>query len=415
MVLAPRPTNRPKAGPHPATRRLRPALTALTAAVFASGVLLGSGMLAAEEPPPAERVGSDPPLGWQLPTTRGIRGITVGPIESSLQPNRGYGSPAFERTLDLTARMGGNWISLTPFGRIWDLTPTGVDQSFEAPAKQTAQAIERAVKQAHARGLQVLIVPHLWAETGAWRGEIDPGSDAGWQRWAKGYERFLLFWADVANKSGADMLAMGVELRTWVTTSHAPSFVQLIQKVRRRYHGLLTYAANWDDVHDTVIWGDLDAIALNAFFPLADSEGASLQQLLARSEQHSADLRELAQRWGKPVLFNEIGYTTRTDPALRPWEWPDTMKNVVVDQRAQAEAYRALIAPYLDEPWFMGFFVWRWYSDADDMSQEAEWGFSPFGKQAELVVRDAFNAHWAADGVRLVPGWSERAMRVGVY
>jgi hypothetical protein len=360
-------------------------------------------------------VGCDPPLGWQVPTERGIRGITVGPIESSLQPNRGYGSPTFERTLDLTARMGGNWISLTPFGRIWDLHPTGVDQSFEAPATQTALAIERSVQQAHARGLQVLIVPHLWAETGAWRGEIDPGSDAGWQRWAKGYERFLLFWADVAQRSGADMLAMGVELRTWVTTSHAPSFVKLIAKVRRRYHGLLTYAANWDDVHDTVIWGDLDAIALNAFFPLAEQEGASLQELLATSERHSADLRELACRWQKPVLFNEIGYTTRPDPALRPWEWPDTMKNVVVDQRAQAEAYRALIAPYLEEPWFMGFFVWRWYADPDDMSQEAEWGFSPFGKQAELVVRDAFNAHWAADGARRVPGGSERALRVGVY
>lgn len=414
-MLAPFPTNPAKAGPQPSVRRLPPALMALSAVLFASGVLLGSSMLAAEEPPPAERVGADPPLGWQLPTAHGIRGITVGPIESSLQPNRGYSSPAFQRTLDLTARMGGNWISLTPFGRIWDLKPTGVDQSFEAPAKQTAQAIERAVHQAHARGLQVLIVPHLWAETGAWRGEIDPGSDAGWQRWTRGYERFLLFWADVANKSGADMLALGVELRTWVTTTHAPSFVKLIAKVRRRYHGLLTYAANWDDVHDTVIWGDLDVIALNAFFPLAEKEGASPLELLGLSEQHSADLRELARRWGKPVLFNEIGYTTRPDPALRPWEWPDTMKNVVVDQRAQAEAYRALIAPYLDEPWFMGLFVWRWYSDADDMSQEAEWGFSPFGKQAELVLRDAFNAHWAADSVRLVPGWSARATRVGVY
>ena len=32
------------------------------------------------------------------------------------------------------------------------------------------------------------------------------------------------------------------------------------------------------------------------------------------------------------------------------------------------------------------------------MSQEAEWGFSPRGKQAELVLRDAFAAALAADG-----------------
>jgi len=97
-------------------------------------------------------------------------------------------------------------------------------------------------------------------------------------------------------------------------------------------------------------------------------------------------------------LFTEIGYTTRPDPALRPWEWPDGMTGVVVDQRAQMLAYKALLTPLIDEPAFAGFFVWRVYADPDDVSQEAEWGFSPRGKLAELVVRDAFTAYWAADG-----------------
>jgi hypothetical protein len=67
-------------------------------------------------------------------------------------------------------------------------------------------------------------------------------------------------------------------------------------------------------------------------------------------------------------------------------------------QRAQASAYLGLLAPLLDEPSFAGFFVWRVYSDPDDVSQEAEWGFSPRGKLAEGVVRDAFAARWAVDG-----------------
>ena len=114
----------------------------------------------------------------------------------------------------------------------------------------------------------------------------------------------------------------------------------------------------------------------------------------------------LAQDWHKPVLFTEIGYTTRADPAVRPWEWPDAMKGVVPDQRAQARAYRALIAPLLDEPDFAGFFVWRVYSDPDDVSQEAEWGFSPRGKLAELVVRDAFAARWAGRRRRTCARWA---------
>jgi hypothetical protein len=49
------------------------------------------------------------------------------------------------------------------------------------------------------------------------------------------------------------------------------------------------------------------------------------------------------------------------------------------------------------EPDFAGFFVWRVYSDPDDVSQEAEWGFSPRGKLAGKVLRDAFAARFRAD------------------
>ncbi len=93
------------------------------------------------------------------------------------------------------------------------------------------------------------------------------------------------------------------------------------------------------------------------------------------------------------------------------------MKNVVVDQAAQADAYSALLAGVIGEPWFAGAFVWRLYADPDDMSQESEWGFSPRGKLAELVLRDAFAAHWAADGKRPLGTSLVRhtAERIGIY
>ena len=97
-------------------------------------------------------------------------------------------------------------------------------------------------------------------------------------------------------------------------------------------------------------------------------------------------------------MFTEFGYTTRPDPALRPWEWPDGMSGVRVDQKAQADAYRALLGALLDTQGFAGLFVWRMYADPADMSQEQEWGFSPRGKEAENVLRDAFSARWTADG-----------------
>jgi hypothetical protein len=177
---------------------------------------------------------------------------------------------------------------------------------------------------------------------------------------------------------------------------------------------VLTYSANWDDVEDTVILGDVDVIGVNGFYPLADEADASPDKLREGGERVRARVHALAERWQRPVLFTEIGYTTRPDPAVRPWEWPDTMSHVTVDEAAQAAAYRGLVAPLLDEPDFAGFFVWRFYADPDDASQEAPWGFSPRGKLAELVIRDAFAARWASDPWWIHGRWT-RAETPGFY
>ena len=338
-------------------------------------------------------------LPYELPGLEGIaiRGLTIGPIESSLHPGRGYGSLAFERGLDEAVRLGATWVSLTPFGRAWDLRATSIDSTFELPLVENQRGLMRAVKQAHARGLKVLLVPHLWVESGEWRAEIDPQTDEGWRRFAESYRAFVLGWARFAKSARVDMLAAGVELRSWLTTTRAPSFMPILREIRAAYPGLVTYAANWDDVDQTVILNELDVIGINAFYPLTEKQNASDSELVSGGLEVARKVAELAERWQKPVMFNEFGYTARSDPALRPWEWPDHMSDVRVDARAQAAAYRGLLAGMLQSRELVGAFVWRLYADPDDLSQEAEWGFSPRGRQAELYLRDAYWGHWASD------------------
>jgi hypothetical protein len=310
--------------------------------------------------------------------------------------------------------MGASWVALTPFGRVGDVSGTGVDLTFEAAYERNRHDIARAIEMAHAHGLHVMLVPHLWVESGEWRALIDPKSDDGWARWADSYEHFVRAWAEIAEATRAEIFSAGVELRSWVTTARAPSFARVLRDVRRVYHGLVTYSANWDDVEQTVILGDLDVIGINAFYPLTDESSASESKLLEGARRIREKVHALAETWQKPVLFTETGYTTRPDPALRPWLWPDAMSDVKIDEAAQAGAYRALLAPMLDEADFAGFFVWRVYTDPDDTSQEAPWGFSPRGKLAELVVRDAFDARWACDPWRPLR-WGQTARIPGVY
>ncbi len=384
-----------------------------TAFALASCLLAGSA--AAQQPPPVPLpAGAN---GWRDAALEGVRGITVGPIESVVHPDAGYGTAAGYAALREARAMGATWVALTPFGRVWDLKGSGVDLTFEAPVADNRQDVLLAIAHAHGLGLKVMLVPHLWVETGGWRALIDPGDEAAWQRWTQSYGRFLLYWTAVASEAGVEMLSLGVELRSWVTGRHAFRFAELADKVRAQYPGLLTYSANWDDLEHTAILGQLDVLGVNAFYPLADKENASFARLLEGGQRVADGLEKLARAWRTPILLTEMGYTTRRDPAVRTWEWPDHMTNVMIDQADQANAYRALLAPLVDKPWCAGFFAWRTYADPEDVSQEAEWGFSPRGKLAELVLRDTFGAQWAADGQWPWGAWvnAQRARTPGVY
>lgn len=327
----------------------------------------------------------------------GIRGMTIGPIESACHPGIGYGSPAYEAMLDELVGWGVNWVSLTPFGRVGSAAGLGVDPRFETDVRANRDGLGRAIDQAHARGLRVLVVPHLWVESGEWRATINPSDDAAWAKWTASYTRYVVDWARVAEAHHADLFAVGVELRSWVTTARVASFRSVIQSVRKSYHGYLTYSANWDDAVDTLIWNDVDLIGINAFYPLADGPNATLEAMRTRATNLARDVRALGERYRKPVYFSEMGYTTRPDPAWKPWEWPEDLGHPVVDEGAQAVATEALLTPFMDDATFPGFFVWRVYADPNDVSQEPAWGFSPRGKRAERTLRSVWRRSWPGE------------------
>ena len=329
-----------------------------------------------------------------------MRGMTIGPIESACHPGVGYGSKAYEATLDELVSWGVNWVSLTPFGRVGNTEGRGVDPTFEASPTANRKNIGLAIDQAHARGLRVLLVPHLWIESGDWRATIHPQGELAWKQWAESYTRFATAWAQVAEKHHADAFAAGVELRSWVTTRHAHSFSDVIRAIRSIYSGILTYSANWDDAEHTLVWGELDLIGINAFYPLADGPNATPDAMRKRAVGIAGEVRALSERWRKPVFFSEMGYTTRPDPAWKPWEWPEDLGRPVVDEAAQALATASLLGPFIDDESFPGFFVWRTYADPNDVSQEPAWGFSPRGKQAEGVLKNFWRRPWPGEASR---------------
>jgi hypothetical protein len=325
-----------------------------------------------------------------------IRGITVGPIESSQQPGRGYGTPYSAALLDELVRQGANSVSITPFGRIWSLQSTDILMDFETPYAENREAVRRMIVQAKDRGLTVLVIPHLWVETSGWRGEIEPGSPESWRKYQISYRNFVMNWARDAQAAGADAFSIGVECKSF-SGRFGGFWTGLIRDVRGVFRGKLTYSANWDEAEDVLFWDQLDFIGINAFYPLADHDNASDAEYAAGAQRALGTVEGLHAALHMPVLFVEIGYTTRPNAAVQPWLWPDDMDGVVVDPGEQARALAALIGASVRNPWLSGFYVWRYYANLDDVSQEADWGFSPHAKPSEALLSEVFGTPWAAD------------------
>ena len=320
-----------------------------------------------------------------------ISGVTIGPIESSQFPGRGYGTEASAYLLDHLKQMGATWVSITPFGRIAHIRGTEILMDFEAPYPKNRRNVIAMIRQAKARGLNVLLVPHLWVEQGGWRGDIDPGSDRAWRKYKKSFRHFIVAWARDAQEAGADALSIGVECKSW-SWRYKSDWRTLIDQVRRVFKGKLTYSANWDEAEQVVFWELLDWIGINAFYPLSTHANATDEEYRSGAERWANRIDALWTLHNRPVLLVEVGYTTRPNAAVKPWLWPDDMDNVGVDEKEQARAYDALLQAFVGRPSVLGFFVWRYYANLDDLSQEAPWGFSPHAKQAQQVIEYYFNA-----------------------
>ncbi|HET6333077.1 MAG TPA: hypothetical protein VFG30_07675 [Polyangiales bacterium] len=280
---------------------------------------------------------------------------------------------------------------------MWNLQSTEILLDFEAPFGQNRAAVGRLVAQARARGLSVLVVPHLWVETpNLWRGEIDPQTPEGWTAYQKSYRNFILTWAKAAQQFGADAFSIGVECKSW-SGRFGSYWLQLIADVRAVFKGKLVYSANWDEAENVLFWDALDFVGINAFYPLADHDDATYTEYAQGAEHALARAGELAATVRKPLLFLEIGYTSRPNAAVKPWVWPEDMPGMTVDEWEQARALSALIGASVTKPWFAGFFVWRYYANLDDVSQEPGWGFSPHAKIAERVLSSVFTTPWAAE------------------
>jgi hypothetical protein len=280
-----------------------------------------------------------------------MKGVTI----SCQGYGRVWGTDAFARELDTLKAMGVNAVAIHPYARI------NADGSLQWHAQADGTMpdyVVRPVKEARSREVRMMVKPHLayWGSPFTWRGEITFAKESDRKRFFQQYEHWMV---DMAKSTqAADILVIGTELK--LLEPFEAEWRHLIAEVRKHTKAKLTYAANWDSVHQVAFWDALDFIGVQAYFPLTDTENpseAELKQAWQRVFQEQVD--PLVTRYGKKILFTELGYAKSQQAAKEPWAYRTETSEAAqaLQERLMQVALREVKAhQHID-----GVFLWKWF------------------------------------------------------
>lgn len=328
-------------------------------------------------------------LGCDAQTTP--RNVATGPVVASADKLRGVvldasrdpGVGALSRFADL----GAGVICVVPYSFMPD--PRQPDMRWRRDARwfsENADGIARMADEARTLGVRLAIKPQVWLRDGAWPGNVEMSNEADWKAWEASYREYVLFWAGVAAGVDAQVFVMGSELDQAATIR--PAFWRsLASDVRTVFDGTITYAANWDRLAEIGFWKSVDAIGVQAYFPISTKSNPTAADLRAGWTPHLDVLRGVARLNDRPVLFTEVGYRSATTAAAEPWLWPENDESPVDDQ-LQARLYDAFFAQAWSQPWMLGAFIWKVHTDGEPRPT----GFTPLGKPAEAILRRGYTS-----------------------
>jgi hypothetical protein len=215
--------------------------------------------------------------------------------------------------------------------------------------------------------------------------------------WFPTYIDSVLYWAEIAEENGVDIIAIGTELTN--LEGYNSYWRSLIQQVRQIFSGGVTYNTNFWYTHQqfqaklSASWfGDLDYIAVSLYWPLATGAEPSVNEVIdnwhsyvGASDMSGEDLVEdhlkvLSNSFGKDIIVIS-GLSSAVGACETPWDWEWSE----VSLTEQANWYEAIYRVFSDKDWIAGY-MWDglWFTDADKNPNNTE--FSVQNKPAEEIT-----------------------------
>jgi hypothetical protein len=254
---------------------------------------------------------------------------------------------------------------------------------------EKTEGIETCIIEAKNQGLKVMLKPQVFIG-GGWIGEMDFDTEEKWKTWEVNYRKFIMEYLNVAVKHNVEMFCVGTEFNIAII-KREKFWKELIKEIRKIYKGQLTYSANWDSYDKVGIWKELDFVGISSYFPLSDAKNPTVGLLVKEWKPIIRKLKVFSSSQNKKILFTEYGYMSVDGCAGKAWEIEKSKHNLNINHFAQRNAYDALWTSLINEEFWAGGFLWKWFPDGMGHEGYPEKDYSPQDKPAELVIKKWFN------------------------
>ncbi len=282
--------------------------------------------------------------------------------------------------------VNADWIAIIPYGFFRE---NGTDIFFNVSQQwwgEREEGIIKSIQLAKKSNIKVMLKPQLWSHH-TWTGDIDFKKGEDWKKWENAYEKFILFYTNLADSLKVDMLCVGTEIKQ-SEIKRATFWRELIQKIKNKYQGKLTYAANWDSYLHVPFWDDLDYIGVDAYFPLDETKTPNIQTLKNKWKKVHQELLGVYEKFNKPILFTEFGYLSVDGCAGKTWELEAKTHQLPTNEKAQANALAALFDFFSQQKYWQGGFLWKWYPYEGNYQERGKNDYTPQKKEAEKILRE---------------------------
>lgn len=279
-------------------------------------------------------------------------------------------------------RINAEWVAVIPYGFSRPGQPSVTydhDQQWWGERTEGACAL---INYAKDHGLKIMLKPHVWVMGEGWTGDYMLKSEEEWKMWERDFSKYILNHAQVADSLEVEMLCIGTEYRI-PAKERATFWRKLIKEIRNEYSGKITYASNWDNYENISWWDAVDYIGIDSYFPLAEGESPSTEEMKKGWEPIKENLKSFSEKCSKPILFTEYGFQSVKGGAGKHWKVNKDIENL--DYEVQSKAYEATFQSLWQEPWFAGGFLWKWHLTTRG-AQRNQTRFTPQGKPAEHII-----------------------------